>query len=238
MFSFLRCTAKRHADTRIAHRAAQTQSSVQMNEYLSLVSSWGKPVEGEVDSVTQAKRMVMMRIREIGEEGSTCLDLSGLSVTSLPPLPAHLVTLTLNGCRLLTGLPPLPVGLTHLYLRGCRSVKVLPSLPYGLKYLDVSGCSQLTLLTDKPNGVLPPHLIGLEMRDCPALRQLPDSLPSCLRYIIMNNCPSVIGLPSSLPPELKYLFMVGCPLVTVLPRARPDDALIIGFKPGPTATIL
>jgi hypothetical protein len=125
--------------------------------------------------------------------GLTCFELN-LANTKVQELPSDLrveSTLNLSNCSMLKSLPhALTVG--SLNLRGCRS---LAQLPEGLDvwFLDMTGCwsfrhwpkaamirsGRLTLrgctaLTSLPAYLGP--LAALNVRDCPNLRDLPESL--------------------------------------------------------------
>jgi hypothetical protein len=119
------------------------------------------------------------------------LNLSGTKVRTLPADLAVESILRLAGCEELVELPAgLKVG--SLDLRGCRSLAALPE-KLDVWFLDMSGCwnfrtwparanirsGRLTLrgctaLTSLPEYLGP--LAALNVRDCPNLRALPDSL--------------------------------------------------------------
>ncbi len=125
--------------------------------------------------------------------GLSCfeLNLSGTKVRTLPVDLAVESILRLAGCEELVELPAgLSVG--SLDLRGCRS---LAALPEGLDvwFLDMTGCwnfrtwparakirsGRLTLRGCTALASLPAYLgplAALNVRDCPNLRALPDSL--------------------------------------------------------------
>lgn len=125
--------------------------------------------------------------------GLRCFELN-LSGTKIRTLPADLAVesiLRLSGCEELTELPKgLRVG--TLDLRGCRSLAALPE-KLDVWFLDMTGCwnfrtwpkaakirsGRLTLRGCTALASLPAYLgplATLNVRDCPNLRSLPDSL--------------------------------------------------------------
>jgi hypothetical protein len=133
--------------------------------------------------------------RELEElpAGLRCFELN-LSGTKVRTLPADLAVesiLRLAGCE---ELAELPVGLTvgSLDLRGCRSLAVLPE-KLDVWFLDMTGCwnfrtwparatirsGRLTLRGCTALASLPAYLgplAALNIRDCPNLREVPESL--------------------------------------------------------------
>jgi hypothetical protein len=75
--------------------------------------------------------------------GKSVLIISGLRLTSLPPIPEHITLINCCGSRL-TKLPPLPSGLITLV---CSNTPIteLPELPQGLGYLDCSNTNIVEL---------------------------------------------------------------------------------------------
>jgi len=118
------------------------------------------------------------------------LNLSGLELTELPPLPA---TVTYLSCydNQLTSLPDLPAALTELY---CFNNKLtsLPVLPNTLKTL----CCGQNKLTSLP--ALPPTLTNLICSNN-ELTSLPN-LPATLRelYCSYNHLSSLSIFPATL----------------------------------------
>lgn len=126
-------------------------------------------------------------------ERLTCFELR-LANTKVLQLPDDLRVesiLELSGCGVLKSLPPrLSVG--TLNLRGCRSLAELPE-DLDVWFLDLTGCwsfrrwpqrakirsGRLTLRGCTALNSLPPYLgplAALNVRDCPNLRELPDSI--------------------------------------------------------------
>lgn len=96
-----------------------------------------------------------------GARFGNVLDVNGLRITSLPPLPARLQVLDCANTQL-TELPDLPDGLLELYC-GNTQLSVLPALPPELRTLDCAK-TQISVLP-----VLPAGLLHLDCSDCPYL---------------------------------------------------------------------
>lgn len=106
----------------------------------------------------------------------TVLNLCGLELTELPPLPAGLQRLYCYNNRLTT-LPELPAELERLWCFN-NQLTILPNLPAGLQVL---GCSNnnLTTLPELPDGLRELYCQGNHLRVLPTLpvglRRLDDS---------------------------------------------------------------
>ncbi|EED4766389.1 E3 ubiquitin--protein ligase, partial [Salmonella enterica subsp. enterica serovar Brandenburg] len=128
--------------------------------------------------------------------GLQTLSVPGNQLTSLPPLPSGLEVLTVSGNQL-TSLPPLPAGLQMLSVAG-NQLTSLPTLPAGLEVLTVSG-NQLTSLPLLPAGL---ELLTLDRN--PQLVRLPP-LPEGLQTLSVDDNPQLTRLPA-LPSGLQRLF--------------------------------
>ncbi|EBM6074904.1 type III secretion system effector E3 ubiquitin transferase SspH2 [Salmonella enterica] len=158
--------------------------------------------------------------------GLVVLTVSGNQLTSLPPLPAGLQTLSVAGNQL-TSLPPLPAGLQML-LVARNQLTSLPPLPAGLQMLSVAG-NQLTRLPPLPAGLrrllvagnqltsLPPLPAGLQVLSV-SDNQLTSLplLPAGLELLTLERNPQLVRLPP-LPEGLQTLSVDANPQLTRLP---------------------
>jgi hypothetical protein len=126
------------------------------------------------------------------------LNLTGLRITSLPPLPVDLKKFIWSNSyqTSIETLPPLPATLQTLICSGSSLTK-LPPLPISLKILDCSS----TKLTSLPT--LPSSLIHLNIRQT-QIRRIPP-LPPKLIYLNCNQTP-VQQLPE-LPHTIQQLWL-------------------------------
>ncbi len=108
------------------------------------------------------------------------VNLSGLDLTELPPIPNGIKRLTCDRSRRLSRLPPLPESLEQLTVSDCAFTQ-LPELPKNLTELDCTG----NFLTSLPN--LPE---SLEFLDCRMnqLTELPN-LPERLKQVHAGKNP-------------------------------------------------
>jgi len=126
--------------------------------------------------------ILLERIAECIEDGVTTLNLAFLNITSLPPLPEHILVLHCHH-TLLTVLPYLPEGLVVLYC--CNTpLTSLPTLPDTLMTLN---CSH-TLITSLPR--LPKYIMTLWCNDT-LLTTLPH-IPITIHYFLTYNSPLIL----------------------------------------------
>ncbi|SDD79802.1 C-terminal novel E3 ligase, LRR-interacting [Bradyrhizobium brasilense] len=153
-------------------------------------------------------------VRRLNARGeATRLNLGGLRLTRLPPLPNAIVVLDV-GFNRLTSLPDsLPPSLQRLDLRG-NELTSLPALPTELRGLDASS----NRLRNLPEEVLPAALQFLDLNHN-QLVDLPEVLPASLRLLYARNN-QLTNLPEVLPARLRYLD-VGENELTRLPEALP-----------------
>jgi hypothetical protein len=144
-----------------------------------------------------------------------CLDLGGLGLETLPPLPDDLIEL--NVCRnsltalaatlpptlsvlncsqnLLTELPPLPASLAVLSCHSTRMTE-LPPLPASLERLTCGGGGYLKTLPSLPPGLVVLECCKTQMTELPPL-------PVSLRSLSCNHNPLKCLPP--LPDSLRFL---------------------------------
>jgi hypothetical protein len=137
-------------------------------------------------------------------DGLLYLDCSNNLLTSLPPLPHSLVSLTASSNQL-TSLPALPASLTNLACN-YNNLTTLPAIP--------SGVTSLYAISNNINTVpaLPPVLnaLGLQQNNLSTLPTLPNSLSTLI--IGFNN----FSVMPTLPPNLTQL-TCGNNLLTSIP---------------------
>ena len=110
---------------------------------------------------------------------SYALDLCGLNLHSLPPLPSHVESLLCMENRLLE-LPALPSSLKILVCWDNPQLSSLPALPAALQRLDISRCP----FTELPP--LPPALRWLTANGC-GLESVPQQWPESLRGLELSS---------------------------------------------------
>lgn len=115
------------------------------------------------------------------------IQISNISLTSLPALPDGTWQLSINNTSL-TSLPMLPDGVTNLGVSN-TPLTSLPALPDGLNWMNISGTS-LTELPALPDG------LNMLFISIPSLTSLPE-VPASLMRIMVNNT-SITSLPESL----------------------------------------
>ena len=144
------------------------------------------------------------------------LDLSGLAISTLPPLPADLKALNASFTKLKALPENLPTYLQYLKA-GHTSLSALPQhLPKYLLYLDIEMCCGLTALPEH----LPKYLQYLKARYT-SLIALPEHLPESLRYLDLETCWGLTTLPENLPDYLQYLSLEACTNLSALPMYLP-----------------
>lgn len=181
------------------------------------------------------RETALQRLSALKESGESRLDLHGLALTSLPPLPDWITELDVGG-NSLSALPDnLPATLKNL-TAGLNELTSLPDrLPAGLETLDVS-YNELTIMPERlPDSLhelifhknqlteLPEELPqGLEILGVSKnkLTRLPETLPEKLRKLYVDEN-RITDLPETLPPELKELD-VRQNRLTALPEILPD----------------
>ncbi|ECG8258292.1 E3 ubiquitin--protein ligase [Salmonella bongori] len=201
-------------------------------EYEAMWTVWQHdvPPGNEEDRETALQRLSALK-----ESGESRLDLHGLALTSLPPLPDWITELDVGG-NSLSALPDnLPATLKNL-TAGLNELTSLPDrLPAGLETLDVS-YNELTIMPERlPDSLrelifhknqlteLPEELPqGLEILGVSKnkLTRLPETLPEKLRKLYVDEN-RITDLPETLPPELKELD-VRQNRLTALPEILPD----------------
>lgn len=109
---------------------------------------------------------------------------------------------------------------THLYLWGLKGIKELPTLPGGLVGLDVRNCAELEQLPD----TLPEKLEILDAGECKSLSRLPGRLPDSLKELYLNNCDSLPegGKLLELPGGLEVLDTTDTPAIRDFPAELLD----------------
>ena len=158
------------------------------------------------------------------------LDICGLSVTGLPPLPQTLKNLFCSS-TLITRFRSLPAGLEELRCDNCPLIE-LPVLPKGLRKL-LCNFTPLTSLPELPPNLKSIYCCWTQIKELPTLPEginelscsfndklsiLPP-IPSSLRVLFCDNTPLTVFPP--LPPL--FVFKYGrCP------------NLLIKVKPGET----
>ena len=191
------------------------------------------------------------------EESAGCrLDLSGCSMTTLPPSismlrATKLVTINLGECRKLTALPD-AIGeiktLNFLTLAGCSSFVALPDAIGGLEalqLLDLGYCSELRKIPSTIGGLK--ALKTLCLNECTSLGALPDTINrlEALENLYLGGCSSLVLSPHALDGlgALKVLIVARCDKIgelslggcTNLDAIDMQNAPNIGFG---TSTIL
>lgn len=135
--------------------------------------------------------LLLQRFAECIADNVTTLNLSFLDITSMPPLPEHILALHCRNTNL-TVLPYLPEGLVVLY---CYNTPLtsLPTLPDTLMNLN---CSH-TRITSLPK--LPKHLMTLWCNNT-LLTTVPE-LPVTIGYFYTYKSPLILqrGDDESLP---------------------------------------
>lgn len=146
------------------------------------------------------------------------LNVSGLLLTSLPPLPTTLQMLNISN----TEIADIPVLPEKLWFFACANTPLtsLPRLPSGLRFLHMEG-SRIETLPD-----LPPALQKLVCSDTP-LREI-RSLPPHLQYLdcIHTNIEKLPPLPETLS-RLECAGALKPP--TFLPKKTHSFSKSIGF---------
>lgn len=148
------------------------------------------------------RREAAHRMRCLREDGTDCLDLDDLYLTSLPPCLVDLLSLKrLNvGFNNLETLPELPPGLTHLYVHGNR-LKRLPRLPPTLEVLDAHN-NQLSRLSAFPRGLT---CLRVQANPIVYLSHVPEGLdkfsvdPGVLEATVRALAEKIVRLKAALP---------------------------------------
>lgn len=97
------------------------------------------------------------------------LMLDGSELRHLPELPTGLQELECSSCTGLGGLPTLPPKLTMLSLYNCEFIEQLPTLPETLQHLNLAGCRRLLQVPDLSHCN---KLKRLHIQRCNALQEL------------------------------------------------------------------
>jgi len=171
--------------------------------------------------------VLMDRIANITDD---TLDIRGLRVTRLPPLPQTLKNLWCS-FTLITRFRSLPAGLEELCCDHCPLIE-LPVLPKGLRKL----VCNFTPITSLPE--LPPNLKALWCNST-QLKELP-TLPEGLRELYCQTNRLLTALPP-IPSSLRVLYC-GETQITLIPPLPPlflltvwgCPNLLIKVEPGET----
>lgn len=144
------------------------------------------------------RETALQRLSALKESGESRLDLHGLALTSLPPLPDWITELDVGG-NSLSALPDnLPATLKNL-TAGLNELTSLPDrLPAGLETLDVS-YNELTIMPE----ILPDGLKRLDVA-FNRLTHLPERLPAGLKKLNVS-VNQLTTLPETLPSGLEVL---------------------------------
>ncbi|XP_061995501.1 putative disease resistance RPP13-like protein 1 [Rosa rugosa] len=162
--------------------------------------------------------------------------LEKLSLTSFPDLEyladdgvglAHLVSLqrlTISHCPKFVALPDeLPPVLKYLDLKHCPSLVKLPGKLHNLECLaelQIEWCSKIEAF---PDVGLPDKLKRLVIRECGALKTLPQELlcnNNFLEYLEVHKCPSLVSVleEGNLPSTLTHMKFYYCKILGSLPE--------------------
>ncbi|KAL6129689.1 hypothetical protein ACLB2K_073038 [Fragaria x ananassa] len=178
-----------------------------------------------------------------------CEKLEELSLSAFPDLEyladdqvglAHLASLqrlTISNCPKLVALPDedgkLPPVLQYLDLKHCRSLMKLPGKFHNLECLaelQIEWCSNIESF---PEMGLPDKLKRLVIRDCGALKTLPQELlcnNNILEYLEVHKCPSLVSIldDGNLPSTLTHLKVYYCKTLRSLPEGlmRKDNTTL------------
>ena len=191
------------------------------------------------------------------EESADCrLDLSGCSMTALPPSistlrATKLVTISLSACPNLTSLPD-EIGelktLNFLTLAGCSSFVALPDAIGGLEalqLLDLGYCSELRKIPSTIGGLK--ALKTLCLNECTSLGALPDTINTleALENLYLGGASSLVLSPHALDGlgALKVLIVARCDKIGELSLGGCTDLDAIDMQNTPnigfgTSTIL
>lgn len=179
---------------------------------------------GEAQGERRAEALARVDAWCAGRMAPMPLDLSGLGLTSLPPLPGGVTELRAGNNRL-RQLPPLPAGLKHLQVTHNRLAELPERLPDSPEYVDAGG----NVLTHLPEP-MPRHLKKLFLSEN-RLGVLPAALPEGLQVLNIDHNP--LGpdglLTDPLPSTLNTLACADTRLAR-LPAALPDGLVFIDIQ--------
>ncbi|WFU85648.1 NEL-type E3 ubiquitin ligase domain-containing protein [Bradyrhizobium sp. CIAT3101] len=181
-----------------ARESARSQESQDQ-----ILDAWAGDVnQGLNENRQEAVRRVRAWRHNANASTPLPLNLSSLSLTTLPALPVQVQQLDASGNQL-THLPAaLPPALWDLNADENRLTNLPETLPAGLQQLSVTG----NLLTALPD-TLPPRLLRL-YASVNLLTHLPNTLPAgLLRLYVANN--HLTRLPDALPAGLRQLRVEG-----------------------------
>nr|XP_004303085.2 PREDICTED: putative disease resistance RPP13-like protein 1 isoform X3 [Fragaria vesca subsp. vesca] len=140
---------------------------------------------------------------------------------------ASLQRLTISHCPELVALPDevdkLPPVLQYLDLKHCRSLMKLPGKLHNLECLaelQIEWCSNIEAF---PDVGLPDKLKRLVIRDCGALKTLPQEIlrnNNFLEYLEVHKCPSLVSIleEGNLPSTLTHMRVYYCKTLRSLPE--------------------
>ncbi|EEJ1482967.1 E3 ubiquitin--protein ligase [Salmonella enterica subsp. enterica serovar Sanjuan] len=194
-------------------------------EYDAVWSEWKRAAPAEE---LRGRAATVQRICTCLNNGSRELNVGESGLTALPDcLPAHITTLVIPHNNYLTSLPPLPAGLEVLTVEG-NQLTSLPPLPAGLQMLSIAG-NQLTCLPPLPAGLQMLLVAGNQLTSLPLLpaglqvlsvsdNQLTSLplLPAGLELLSLDRNPQLLRLPP-LPEGLQTLSVEANPQLTRLP---------------------
>lgn len=177
---------------------------------------------------SEERRVALERVMDCVHYGTTQLELGDLKLTSIPPIPVHVMELSIENNRL-TALPPLHEGLVHLWANN-NLISVLPAVyPSSLKQLQVAN-NRITSLPAFPDTLttifleanqlthfqgLPKTAVSLRLSNNPLdERNIPDfsTFPGLLLLGIDNLRLNKIP---PLPPDISILYLQNNPLEQV-----------------------
>lgn len=173
-------------------------------EFSAQVDAWAA---GAPPQEAAGRQVARQKIKDAFTNGDRTLDLSGLHLTSLPPIVTHMTTieaLDLSGNDLVR-LPPLPADLKTLDVNN-NALTAISKLPQSIRSLHANH-NQITAIAH-----LPHYLRTLDIADN-QLSGLP-ALPGTLQELDMSN--NNIRLLLTLPATLKRLKAENLP-ITQLP---------------------
>lgn len=196
-------------------------------EYHAIWQEWERDAPwGE----EEARRTAVGKLRDCLQQDFCVLTFCNLPLSSLPELPANLISLMLNYSGLTT-LPALPRCLERLDV-ACNKLTTLPELPQYLQLLDASD-NRLTQLPELPSGV---KVLNVSYNSLTALPTLPQGtetltakdnrltetpeLPESLSVLDLSN--NLLTELSALPHSLTHL-NAGNNHLTEPPRLLPQS---------------
>lgn len=171
---------------------------------LDPVSHWEKNAPKNED-----RSYIASQIRDACSTGT--LEICAYDISSLPPLPKELSSLTIHciGDKL-SSLPPLPNDLKQLKLINIPNLEI-PCFPENLEDITLINCKNIECFPKLPTGLLhlsvdsnfvvplPEGLLTLKLDDCNGLSAIPK-LPDSLKKLQIYKCKDleISSLPNNL----------------------------------------